>query len=127
MIIIIGGAYQGKLAYVKEHYRVVDADIWSIESEEHLFNTNKKVIYGLDKWILEEVKKGNTTVNQQIKENIDKLKDKIIVCEEISCGVVPIDQVTRLWREEVGRSMTVLGKHCEEMIRIFCGIGTRLK
>jgi adenosyl cobinamide kinase/adenosyl cobinamide phosphate guanylyltransferase len=62
-----------------------------------------------------------------MNENRIFLKPKIIICNDISCGVVPIDSEIRLWRESVGRILTILSKHADEVVRLFCGLGTKIK
>ncbi|WP_283692502.1 bifunctional adenosylcobinamide kinase/adenosylcobinamide-phosphate guanylyltransferase, partial [Clostridium perfringens] len=61
------------------------------------------------------------------KEKKELLKDKILICDEISSGIVPLKKEERLWREETGKVLQFLSKESEEVYRIFFGIGTRLK
>lgn len=108
MVVIIGGAYQGKFDYAKQEFpdRV-------ILNEFHLF-------------ILELLKEGKDPY-EQVKNNLENYKEKVIVCDDISCGVVPVDEIDRAWREAVGRCLALLSKNANQVIRVFCGIGTRLK
>ena len=53
--------------------------------------------------------------------------DKILLCEDISCGVVPIDPEQRAWREAVGRMNAMLAARAERVTRIFCGLPMELK
>ena len=55
------------------------------------------------------------------------LSDKILLCEDISCGVVPIDPEQRAWREAVGRMNAMLAARAERVTRIFCGLPMELK
>ena len=48
MKLIIGGAYNGKLNYVKETLRVVDEDICYIQDTLDL---SKSVLYGINNYI----------------------------------------------------------------------------
>lgn len=126
MIIVTGGAYQGKLDYVKEHYPIQEDEIFTCSSEVSVLDLTKKVVYGFDKWILAVIEKGMEPVSS-LKAIIDDLQDKIIIVNDISCGVVPIDPTVRQWREAVGRGTTLLSKQADTVIRVFCGIGTVLK
>ena len=87
---------------------------------------SKKVIYGLDKYLLCLIK-NNQLPTEYIKDNLEKFDGKIIVMNDVSCGVVPVDKHLRLWREEVGRCMVIFAKKSEEVYRIYCGIDTRIK
>lgn len=51
----------------------------------------------------------------------------IILCDEIGCGVVPVDKADRLWREATGRLCCALAGRADHVVRIFCGIPTPLK
>jgi len=108
MKLIIGGAYQGKTAYAQEHYGDLD-----MVKDFHLE-------------VLEWVKQGIDPVTY-VKENMTIYQGQIIVSDDVSCGVVPIDPVLRKWREEMGRTLTLLAKESSEVVRVFCGLGTRLK
>lgn len=41
---------------------------------------------------------------------ISEERDLVIVCDEIGCGLVPVDAFEREYREAVGRIMTGLTK-----------------
>jgi adenosyl cobinamide kinase/adenosyl cobinamide phosphate guanylyltransferase len=55
------------------------------------------------------------------------LSDKILVCTDISCGIVPADPTQRAWREAAGRIASALSAASDEVVRLFCGIPTVLK
>jgi len=111
MILIIGGAYQGKLEYAKQNFGASDDGI--------IFN-------GFHNFVLEQLEKGVDSL-KYIKENVNMLKDKIIISDDIFCGVVPVTAKERLWRETLGRVLTYLSNEADEVHRIFCGLGVRIK
>ena len=51
----------------------------------------------------------------------------IVAADEIGCGVVPVDQNDRAWREAAGRALCVLAQRSESVTRVVCGIGVRIK
>jgi len=51
----------------------------------------------------------------------------IIVTNELGCGVVPILKDDRQWREKTGRVCTALASRCEKVYRVICGIGQRIR
>jgi adenosyl cobinamide kinase/adenosyl cobinamide phosphate guanylyltransferase len=59
-------------------------------------------------------------------ELLPDLKNKIIICDDISSGVVPMGSEMRKWREVVGRVLALLSKNADEVVRVFCGIGSRI-
>ncbi len=108
MKLIIGGAYQGKKQYALENFN----------GEEIIEDFHLKVL---------DMLKTNTDVMQYIQEHLEDYRDKVIICQDISCGVVPIDPLMRKWRETVGHALGFLAKKSDRVIRVFCGIGTSLK
>ena len=108
MILVIGGAYQGKQAYVAAHFG------------------DKELVKNFHLFILDLVK-NDVNPLMYVKENINKFQDKVIICDDISSGVVPVDATLRKWREELGRVLVWLASVCEIVIRVFCGLGTRLR
>ena len=109
MILIFGGVYQGKLDYATER-----------------FGNGKKIINEIDKWILELVKE-EADIEEAVRRFIDENPDAVLICNDISCGVVPVDPIMRKWREAVGRTLAELSQKSDEVIRLFCGIPTKIK
>ncbi|MBO4725604.1 MAG: bifunctional adenosylcobinamide kinase/adenosylcobinamide-phosphate guanylyltransferase [Firmicutes bacterium] len=54
-------------------------------------------------------------------------KSRILIIEDISQGIVPIDTKERAWREANGRVMALLAKEATSVTRVFCGIPQQLK
>jgi adenosyl cobinamide kinase/adenosyl cobinamide phosphate guanylyltransferase len=108
MKLVIGGAHQGKRAYALEHYVGME-----IIDEFHLM-------------VLEMIKNGVDPV-LAVKSSLSVYANKVIICDDISCGVVPTDPIMRKWREELGRVLAILSRESDEVARLFCGIPTRLK
>jgi adenosyl cobinamide kinase/adenosyl cobinamide phosphate guanylyltransferase len=109
MVLIFGGAYQGKLAYAMERFGLSESDILKV-----------------DKWILDLIN-AEIDVEKAVQEFIENNPDTVVICDDISCGVVPIDPVMRRWREAVGRALAKLSQESAEVIRMFCGIPTVIK
>jgi adenosyl cobinamide kinase/adenosyl cobinamide phosphate guanylyltransferase len=125
MILIYGGAYQGKLDYALEHYNV-KASVYNCNETESQIDFSKEIINSFHQLILSQLR-NEIEPCQFVNDNMELLKPKIIICDDISCGVVPVDSEMRLWRETVGRVLTILAKHADEVVRVFCGLGTKVK
>ena len=126
MILIFGGAYQGKLAYAQNRFGLTLNDVYPCDEEDSRMPENKKIINEIDKWILALVKAGDD-ITESLERFINANPDAVVICNDISCGVVPMDVMLRKWREAMGRSMSELSYHSSEVLRLFCGIPTRLK
>ena len=122
MVLIIGGAYQGTTEYAKKTYSLQDADIFTCENTG--IDTNARVIRHLERFALACVRAGKEPA--EALRALD-LSDKILICEDISCGVVPMDAVEREWREAVGRMNAMLAAKAERVTRLFCGLPLELK
>ena len=126
MILIFGGAYQGKLAYALERFKADESDVYQCGNDDVTMPENKKIIYEIDKWILALVK-NDMDSEKAVQQFANANHDKIVICNDISCGVVPLDPVLRKWREAVGRSLAALARVSGEVIRLFCAIPTKIK
>lgn len=124
MILIFGGAYNGKLEFAKKKYKLQDDEIFFCKDEFIKFD--RKVICGLHIFIRECVLKGIDSL-EILKNNIEHLEDKIIICDEIGSGIVPMEKLDRKWREENGRTLQFLSKKALSVSRIFFGLEENLK
>jgi len=126
MILIFAGVYQGKLAYALERFKPAESELYKCNSDDIELPKNKKILYEIDQWILALVKK-DLDVEEAVRRVIDSNPDAVVICNDISCGLVPVDPVLRKWREAVGKSLTLLSHNADEVIRLFCSIPTRIK
>lgn len=124
MILVFGGAYNGKLSYVKEKYNIEKDDIFYCTLDT--LNFDKKVICGLHVFIREMILKGKDPL-EYIKNNIEKLEEKIIITDDIGMGIVPIEKIDRTWRDTHGKCVQYLSLNSKKVIRIFFGIEKVLK
>ncbi|XCP84397.1 bifunctional adenosylcobinamide kinase/adenosylcobinamide-phosphate guanylyltransferase [Roseburia hominis] len=134
MRMIIGGAYQGKLAYAKALYPDIDWADGRCCEEEALVRCGG--IYHFESYIARMLRgefaggDGQTKISsaeefcQYISEQNPGL---IIVSDEIGYGLVPIDAFDRKYREETGRICTRLAEFADRVDRVVCGVGTVIK
>ncbi len=124
MILVIGGAYQGKLDYVRKTYGLTDEEIFRCKGMEIDFS--RRCIYGLEEFSLACVQAGIDPVARfqaQEPENMEQ----ILICRDIFCGVVPMEALSRQWRQETGLLCQYLSAKADRVSRIFCGLEQRLK
>ena len=126
MVLIFGGAYQGKKDYAMEAFGLNEGDFFVCGSQGAAPPPGAKGIAGFHQLILGLVHKGDG-VSQYIEENLKAWEHSVIVCDDISGGIVPMDPVMRQWREETGRAMVRLASQAAQVHRVYCGIGVRLK
>ena len=125
MILIFGGSYQGKLEFAKENFGVTDLDVFTCTTENEI-DWSKKVLYNMDQAFLRHVREGKES-REVLKEHLEELKDKILIVNDISQGIVPLERDQRDWREMTGRAMLYISKEADEVYRVFCGLGSKIK
>ena len=107
MILIVGGLAAGKRAYARDVLGYGPAD-FTTDSQ-----TPAPVLSDLQN--LPEAKLE------------DLLQKEVIICNEVGCGLVPIQAEERQRREAVGRLCCQLAERAEAVYRISCGLAIRLK
>ena len=124
MIMVIGGAYEGKLDYAGKQYPEI---CWTDGEKcgmEEIFRCGG--VYNFHRYIARWMKEGKeaSELPKKIKAENPAL---IIVTDEVGCGIVPTDPFLREYRETAGRICTELAGFSEEVYRVICGIGTKIK
>ncbi len=138
MILIIGGAWQGKLTFATELARsALDSSISNNEiEEEHEIAEGSRdsfeaamtrpIIHGLHEYIRRLLKEGKS-VDAFLEAVWRQNPDVIITSDELGCGIVPFDPADREWREVSGRASVRLARISREVYRMVCGIATQIK
>ena len=120
MILIIGGAYQGKLDFAKERFGITDGDIHSCTGSEIDFSRRC-----IDK--VENFAASHPDPIGYFEENREAWQDSILILQDIFCGMVPMGAENRAWRQKTGRLAQYLTREASQVSRIFCGLEQRLK
>lgn len=132
MKLVIGGYAQGKLKAVlqKEHAEACTVFEGRLpdekERQEALAQGKKIIINHLHIWVKESLAGGRKPEEELgifLKEN----PSCILLCDEIGNGIVPIDPFEREYRERTGRILIGLAGNAEEVVRVLCGIGQKIK
>lgn len=119
MDLLLGGAYQGKLEHARNTFAVSDEDVctcaWDAEPD-----WSKRCLEHLERYVMYCVKNGLTPERKY-------RPDAVLLCDDIFCGIVPMDPVDRAWREETGRYLSRLSADAESVTRLFCSLPMKLK
>ena len=54
-------------------------------------------------------------------------ENAVVVCREVSGGIVPMDGEERAWRERHGTLMQDMARGADRVTRVFCGLAEVLK
>ncbi len=130
MRLYIGGNFQGKFDYVKQirNQEYPGNPVRVLDGEECLLNGPEQAdilnhFHLLIRRLLKEGRNPAVFAEQVLAEN----PGIWIICDEVGMGIVPADAFEREYRETVGRCCCDLAKDAEQVVRIICGIGERIK
>ena len=113
--LIIGGSYQGKTAFAKERFLISDSEI-CVCTQKKAPDFSKKCLSHYENYVAFCLKnKIEPKTDFSAQDN-----PKIIICDDIFCGVVPIDTFQRKLREKTGLALQKIAKSAE-VYRVFCG------
>lgn len=137
MKLIIGGAFQGKLEYAKAEYGIADGWIDGADGAPEAIE-GCRGIFHFEAWVrrlLQEQEEKEPAWELTVETFAEKVADRLyeknpgllVVTRELGCGIVPVDPADRKYRETHGRICTGLAKHADEVVRVICGVGMKLK
>lgn len=155
MILIFGGAYQGKHEFARRQFgeaaRIRDdlnRLVWDCCTEDpaqrreaaDLLRQTRDQWAGAEEGNAVPAEPGGTKIaTLEGPDGSEKRRaapggpaggtppPQIFIIDDISQGIVPVDERTRAVREMNGRLMTYLASEAEAVYRVFCGIGKRIK
>ena len=135
MILVTGGRALGKRAFVEmqlgggAQIRWVDGATAAPEEMEtakycyHFQDFLRRALCGEIEGWLEHETQPEILAQRLLSAN----PGRVIVTDEIGCGIVPVSKEEREWREETGRVCCCLAAASGQVWRVVCGIGTRIK
>ena len=126
MKLVTGGAFQGKSDWVRQHWHVDAADMADgADCDENRLKQAKAVNHFhllVKRWLAE-----NRDPMAAIQKLVEGNKDIIVITDAIGSGIVPIDREERIYREVHGRVCCWLAGEADEVVRVICGIGQKMK
>lgn len=126
MKMIIGGAFQGKLAYGNMLYPDISwldgslCDFEAINDGQGIFHFPEYI----HRMMEAEREEALLMMIGQLPEFNPEL---VVIAEEIGYGLVPVDSFDRRYREMAGRICTRIAAYSDRVDRVICGIGTVIK
>ncbi len=134
MIFVIGGRGQGKTAYAvelwKKKYEQKNTELMCIVDGQSESDKEAMMRAGLITHF-ELIIKREMEAKRDPYELADRLiknnPQAIITADEIGCGIVPLDAFERNYRETDGRVCQKIAAYSEEVYRVICGLGMRIK
>ena len=127
MKLVIGGYVQGKLEYVLNKYQLQEDRIWDgVLPKDKKSQKGLVIINHFHQWVKRRIQEGGCP-EEEILSFLEDCGDCIIISDEIGNGIVPIEPFERQYMERVGRILIQLAARAEEVERVICGIGWKIK
>lgn len=128
MILIVGGAYQGKEAFARSLFPDLTwTDGGNCEMEEIFFAQGILHFHEYVRRAMKEKRDLSQLAEQLLSAERLLEEERVIVTDEIGYGIVPMDAFDREYREKTGRICTELASGASKVYRVICGIGTVIK
>lgn len=127
MKLVIGGYAQGKLQYVLQKYQLKEDAIWDAAlPDETEGQAGMVVINHFHQWVRNSLLDGECP-EERVQSFVNRCADCIIISDDIGSGIVPVEAFERQYRERTGRILIQLAQRAEEVERVLCGIGQKIK
>lgn len=137
MILIVGGAFQGKTAYAKDKYGICEEEIifcddvtqceelvQYIRQEKSLRNIRCITRLQL---LIRRLQQESVDIEKAMEALLTYRQDIILLMDEVGLGIVPLQREDRDYRELVGRAGCFLAKRASKVERVLCGVGRIIK
>ena len=126
MVFITGGAYQGKVDYALEKFNLSRKDIYNCSTDKVEMPDGMPIINNIEYLVKACLDNGRDPL-KYLAARKSRWSKSVIIANDISCGLVPMDQDDRAYREAVGRVSIYLAQEALAVVRVFAGIGKRIK
>ncbi|MCI5959335.1 MAG: bifunctional adenosylcobinamide kinase/adenosylcobinamide-phosphate guanylyltransferase [Lachnospiraceae bacterium] len=134
MKLVIGGYAQGKLCYVMQHFSIDKENVVDMTDEKKLLDGDIEktddeasiVLYHFHIWMKNELAEDNNP-EEKLEKILKRFPDCVIISDEVGNGIVPMDAFDREYRDRLGRILISLAKEADEVVRVICGIGQKIK
>ena len=126
MILVTGGAFQGKREFVSRYFSITKDTMLDGSSCPLTEITGAECLYNYHDTVRRLMEKGDDPcefTRRLCKEN----PYAVIIMNEIGCGIIPMEKKERIWREQVGRCGCIIAENSSLVVRVICGRAVCLK
>ena len=124
-ILVIGGSFQGKKDYVRDAFGPTDGERdGAIMTDQEYILAER--VQNLHLFVKASLAKGREPT-ELIRFIVSHAAGKILVCDDICSGIIPMDAKEETWRETTGRLLCQLTSIADTVMRVQCGIPQTLK
>ncbi|WP_409369681.1 bifunctional adenosylcobinamide kinase/adenosylcobinamide-phosphate guanylyltransferase [Lysinibacillus sp. 38-6] len=130
MHVFIGGAYNGKTAYVTQMLAEQQVAVMDGVLADVVPNCDALLIKNLEQWLLTQNLEDDDKLIQQVLKRLQTFEETCslyIIVTDMGRGVVPMEKQARLLRDTCGRLYQALFAEAQRVERIWYGIAERIK
>lgn len=129
MIFITGGRYQGKLNFAKNLAR--DKKDYKFHTADGRYAPYEEAFSALYvthlECFVERLIEAGLDPDSFLERILEKNPNTVLLADEIGSGIVPADPGKRQYQETAGRICLRAAREAEQVYRVICGIGVRIK
>ncbi|MCD8125415.1 MAG: bifunctional adenosylcobinamide kinase/adenosylcobinamide-phosphate guanylyltransferase [Lachnospiraceae bacterium] len=125
MVLITGGAFQGKLDWARKLAAQAGCEpAFVCSGDAGAEEIQRADIWDqFPAWVKRRMEEGvDAQTEAELAEILAANPRVIIVTREMGCGLVPVDAFERAWRERVGRLGCFLAARAERVYLVTCGV-----
>lgn len=120
--LIVGGAYQGKRAFAQKEFDLLPEELADGAQVDLEMLLPKRAVYNVQHLVRRALAE-----QMAVPALLELLEGKIVLCDEVGCGVVPAEREPELWREAVGRLCCDLAARADVVYWVRAGIAQKIK
>jgi adenosylcobinamide kinase / adenosylcobinamide-phosphate guanylyltransferase len=94
---------------------------------DSIYKENIYLVDCLSMWLLNHIMLPEKKIIKELKKILKKDADMVFVLNDINNGVIPIDKLSRKYVDLSGIIGQIVAKSCDIVIRVDCGLQTKLK
>ena len=135
LIFVCGGACQGKRSWAAQKWKIPKQRVLDGREAAQCIQAGSRLCQDAEGCLLldhyevfvrETAERGGDVV-QATDVLLSSCPDLVIITDEIGSGIIPMDKKLQEYRELHGRLCCSLAGKAQEVYRVTCGIGTRIK
>lgn len=129
MILITGGAFQGKEAFARQISGLDPAEFENGKADGRTDAPDqavrKLILLNVHHWIRQVMEAGGDP--DLFTKQVADSGPMLVTMDEVGSGIVPIERTDREYREAAGRAGQALAAEADQVYRVVCGIPVRMK
>lgn len=126
MNLVVGGYAQGKTAFACAQFQIAESEVVDGATATVADLINCRMVRNYHLFLRGAMERGES-LEEMHQRVMSKNPEVILIADEIGCGLVPMEEIEREYRDQVGHLLCTVAKQADHVYRVFCGIGRVIK